>query len=148
MSQFAKDLETGVDFLSRQRLQALGTETFDRERSHDSAIEKSALEHFAIQLLLRSYITHESTGKGIARTRGVFDFFDRQGWCAERMTSDSERSFAEKDCRAVLAVLNDQRLRSQREDFVRRARQVGFTGEHLGFRVVDQKDIHQLQGFG
>ena len=39
VGQFAKDLEAGVDLIPGQRLQALGTETLDRERSHDSAVE-------------------------------------------------------------------------------------------------------------
>ena len=63
------------------------------------------------------------------------------------MTADAERTFAKENCRAVFSVLDDQRLRAHGQHFLRGARQVGFVGQHLGFGVVDQQDIDQLQRF-
>ena len=67
---------------------------------------------------------------------------------AERMTADAERAFAKENGCAVFAVLDDQSLRPHGQHFVGGARQVGFAGEHLGFRVIDQQHVDQFQRFG
>src|ERR1700734_485438 len=85
MSQFAKDLIASVDLLTRQRLQPLRSEALDGERTHHAAVEKGALEHFSIQFLLGSHVSHEAAREGIARASGVLNLFDWKSGSAEWM---------------------------------------------------------------
>ena len=64
------------------------------------------------------------------------------------MTPDAECAFAEENGRAVFAVLDDQRLRAHGENLVRGAGQAGFVRQHLGFAVVDEQNVDQLQRLG
>src|SRR5271165_1251679 len=143
MGQFAKDLEAGVDFFPSEGLQALGAKAFNGERSHHPAVEKRSVQHFAVQLCLRSDVSHESTGKGIARSSRIFHFLNGQSGCAERMVADAKCAFAKENRGAVFPMLDDQRLRSQSEDFVGGAKQVRFTSKHFGFTIVDQQHVDQ-----
>ena len=128
-------------------MQALGAELFYRERSHHTAIEQRTLDDFAVDLFLRRDIAHKSTGEGIARAGWVFDFINRQSRGAERMAANSECTFAKENGRAVLSVLDDQRLRPHSENLVRGTQQVLLsTSQHFGFAVVDQQNIYQPQG--
>jgi hypothetical protein len=52
MRQFAEDLKAGIDFRTRQVLQALGAEAFHGERAHHSTVKEGALQDFAIDLAL------------------------------------------------------------------------------------------------
>ena len=63
------------------------------------------------------------------------------------MSSDSKGAFAEEDGRAIFAMLDHQRLRSHGQNLLRGSRQIGLVAEHLGFGVVNQKHIDQLQCF-
>ena len=63
------------------------------------------------------------------------------------MSADAECAFAEKNGRAIFAVLDDQRLRADGEDFAGGAGQAGFVGQHLGFAVVNQQNVHHAEGF-
>ena len=139
VGQFAEELETGIDLFAGQRLEALGAETLDGERSHDPSIEQSALQYFAIQFLLRGDVAHESAGERISRTGWILHFFDGQRGRAEGMTADAERPFAEENCGAIFSVLDDQSLRAHGENFLRGAREIGLVSEHLGFGVVDEQ---------
>src|SRR5277367_4678523 len=78
MSQFAKDLEAGIDLLAGQRLQAFGAETLHGERSHHTAIEEASFQDLAVQLFLGGDISHESSGEGVARASWILDFLDGQ----------------------------------------------------------------------
>src|SRR5215469_15109733 len=139
--EFAEDLEALVDLFAGERLQTLRAEALDGERSHDSAIEEGTLQDLTIQLFLRGQVAHEAASEGVSSAGGIFHFVDRERGCAERMTSDAECTLSEEDGRTVFTVLDDQGLRSHREDSLRSARQVGFVRQHLSLAVVDQKDI-------
>src|SRR5271165_4586328 len=116
MRELAEDLEAGVDLFAGEQLQALGAEALYGEGSHDAAVEKRALDDLAIDFSLGGDVSHEPAGKGIAGAGGVLDLLKRQGGGAERMSADAECTFAEKDGRAVLAVLDDQSVRPEGED--------------------------------
>ena len=64
------------------------------------------------------------------------------------MMAHAERAFAKENRCAILAVLEHQRLRSHIEHLVRCSQKVRFTSQHLGFSVIDEQNIHQLQSFG
>src|SRR5207244_7364683 len=147
MSEFAEDLEAGVNLVACQRLQALGTETLDGEGSHDPAVEESALDDLAIQLWLRGDVSHEPAGKRVAGAGWVFHFFNWQCGCAEGMSADPNGPFAEENRGTVFTMFDNQRLRAEGKHFAGCAGQAGFLGQHLRLAVVDQKDIHQTQGF-
>src|SRR5580704_18746235 len=78
MGQFTKDLEASIDFFAGERLQAFGAKTLNGKRSHYAAIKKSAFQNFAVQLFLRSDVSHKSPGKRIASSGGIFHFLDRE----------------------------------------------------------------------
>src|ERR1700758_3894950 len=118
VSQFAEDLKACVDFVACQGLQAFGPEALHGKRAHDAAVEQGPLPHFAAQVLLRRDVAHEATRERIARAGWVLHLLDGQGWRTEGMTSDAERSFAEENRRAILSVLDDQRLRSHGQNFL------------------------------
>ena len=63
------------------------------------------------------------------------------------MPADAEGAFAKEDGRAVFTMLDDQSLRSHGENLLRRSRQIGFTGQHLGLAVVDHENVDQAQSF-
>ena len=63
------------------------------------------------------------------------------------MPANSEGSFAEEDGGAIFSVLDDQSLRPHSQHFLRGTRKIGLSCQHFGFTVIDQQDIHQLQGF-
>ena len=63
------------------------------------------------------------------------------------MPANSEGSFAEEDGGAIFSVLDDQSLRPHSQHFLRGTRKIGLSSQHFGFTVIDQQDIHQLQGF-
>src|ERR1039458_5967970 len=63
------------------------------------------------------------------------------------MTSNSERSFAKENCRTVFAVLDHQCLRPHGQHLLRGPRQVLLIRQHLGFSIIDQQHIDQLQRF-
>ena len=83
MRQFAKDLEAGINFFAGEGLQAFGTKTLHRKRSHHPAVEESPLQDFAVQLFLRGDVSHESAGERVTRAGWIFDFFDGQSRCAK-----------------------------------------------------------------
>src|SRR5260370_41268154 len=93
------------------------------------AIKQGALQHLAIDLALRRDVSHESTGKRIARPSRVFYFFNRQRWRAKRMRSKAEGALAEKDGGPVLAVFHHQRARPHRKNCVRSARKILLSGQ-------------------
>src|SRR5262249_39956463 len=107
----------------------------------------SALEDFAIELLLRCDVTHESSGEGISGTGWIFDLLKGQGWRAKGMRADSESTFAEENRRTVLPMLDYQSLRPHRHDLAGRAQQALLVCQHVYFVVIDEKNVHQLQGF-
>src|SRR4029077_20693688 len=94
VGQLAEYQKTFFDLFASKRLQALGAEAFDGERSHDAAVEESALENFAVQVFLGGEVAHEASSEGIAGAGGIFDFFNRQCWGAEGMTANAKRTFA------------------------------------------------------
>ena len=143
--EFAEDLEAGFDLLAGQVGQALGPEAFDGERSHHAAVEHGALEHLAVQLALRSDVSHEASGEGIAGAGGIAHLLDRQSGSAEGMAADAERALAEKDGRAVFAVLHHQPARPAGQNFIGGARQAGIAGQHFGLGIVDQQHVDELQ---
>src|SRR6476659_5437505 len=89
VSQLTEDFEAFFDVVAGQRLQTLGAEPLDRERSHDAAVKQGPLDDFAIQLLLRSNVSHETALQRAAGAGGVFYFLDRQCWGAKGMMPDS-----------------------------------------------------------
>ena len=143
--QLAEDLKARVNFLARKILQALRAKALHRKRAHHSAIEQRALEHFPVDLSLRCDVSHESAGKGIARTSRILYLIDGKRGRAKRMRSDAEGAFTEENRCAVFAVLDDQRLRPQGQNLIRGAQQILLVREHPGFGVVDQQHIDQLQ---
>src|SRR5208282_735826 len=143
--QFAEDLETGVDFVARQILQALRAESLHREGSHHSAIKQSALQDFAIDLALGRDVTHEASSKGIAGSGGVFDLVDGKRGSAKGMRPDAKSTFAEEDSSTILAMLNDQGARPHDKNFSGGAQKIFFPGEHFGFCIVDQKHVDEFQ---
>src|ERR1700683_2882003 len=136
VGEFAEDLESGVDFFAGERLQSFGSKTLDRERAHHTTIKQSALQNFAVQLFLRSDVSHESTGERIAGAGGIFHFLDRQSGCAKGMASNTECALPEENGCAVFTMLDDQSLRSHGQDFLTGSQQVWFTRKALGLRIV------------
>ena len=63
------------------------------------------------------------------------------------MAPNAECPLAEKDRRAVLAVLDHQRLRPHGKHLARGARQAGLISQHLGFTIIDQQNVHNFQSF-
>src|SRR4249920_3101191 len=112
VSQFAEDLKAFIDFLACQGLQAFGSKALHGKRSHHAAVEQGALQHFAAQVFLRRDVAHETTRERIACAGWVLYLLDGQGRRAERVMSYAKRSFAEENRRAILSVLDDQRLGS------------------------------------
>src|ERR1700675_2396437 len=124
MGQLAEDLKAAVNFFAGERLQTLGAKALDRKRSHYTAVEESAFQHFAAEFSLRGDVSHEAAGKGVSGSGGIFDLFDRQRRRAKRMASDAECGFAEEYGCTVFAVLDDERLRTHGQNFERGPRQV------------------------
>src|SRR5208283_5221871 len=85
VGEFAKDLKALVNLFAAQGLQPLRAKTFHGKRAHDPAVEQSPLQDFAAQLFLRRQIAHESAGKGIARSGGIFHLIERQRSPPKRM---------------------------------------------------------------
>src|SRR5579864_3393653 len=139
--QFAEGLEAGINFVASQRSQALGPEALDYKRAHDAAVEHGTLQDLAIDFRLRSQVTHESSSEGIAGAGRVFHFVDGQGRGAEWVTSESESTFAEEDCRTVFSVLDHERLRPHGHHFLSGAGKVRFVGQHLSLGVIDEQDV-------
>src|SRR3979490_1926116 len=104
MRQLAEDLKTRINLVAGQRLQSLCTEALYSKRSHHATVKQRPLQHFAVQLLLRCQVAHESACKRIPGPCRIFHFLDRQGRRAKRMMPNSESALAKENRRSVFAV--------------------------------------------
>src|SRR5437016_5702659 len=61
------------------------------------------------------------------------------------MAANSKCAFAKENCCPVLAVFYYQRLRPHGKYLARSPWQAVFLRKHLGFAIIDEQDIHELQ---
>ena len=83
MRKLAKEGETLIDLLSRERLHLFRTEALHREGAHHAAIEHGMFETLQRDLWLGGKKPEESAGEGIASARGIHHFIQRQRRGAE-----------------------------------------------------------------
>src|SRR5579884_383649 len=145
MCELPEKKESRLNLIPAERPQSLCPESLDGKRSHHAAVEHRAFQDFAIQLALRRDISHKPTRERIPRSLWIHHLFDRQRRRTKRMPPHAKRTLAEEDRRPIFAVLDDERLRSQRQHLLRCPRQVRYLRQHLRLAVSDQQHINQLQ---
>ena len=72
----------------------------------------ACLQHATADFALRGDVAHEAAGKAVARAGGIAHLVERQRRSAEGMLT-AAIAIAEKNGRAVLAMLDDQRARTE-----------------------------------
>src|SRR5205814_10459975 len=83
VGELTEESEALIDLLSRERLHLFRTKALHRKGAHDTAIEHGLFEGLQSYLGLRGEIAEEAAGEGIACSRWVDYFFQRQSRCAE-----------------------------------------------------------------
>src|ERR1700728_2072729 len=149
--ELAEERKAFLDFVRIKLLQALRAESLHGKRAHDAAIEHGFAEHRRCERRLGGDVAEESTSEGIARSRGIDDFRERQCGCAEwnghgRLAG--ERPVAEERGCTVLAVLDYECPGAHVEHLARGEDEVWFLRQHFHFGVVDQKRVETFEHAG
>src|ERR1035438_8542558 len=139
-------LIAGLDFFTGQGAEAVHPELLAAEAAHDGTVDHGAAQFGKIEIAVggrdaaAGQITDEAAGEAIARAGGVEDIL-------QQIARDHEvLALAEQDG-AVLAALDDQRVRAHGHDLGGGAAQVVFARKQAGFAIVDQQEVPLLEGF-
>ncbi len=100
-----------------------------------------ALKDLARQFCLRGDVAHKTSGKAVACSRWISDFFDGQCRGPERMPPNPESSILKEHRRAIFAVLDHQRLGPHGEHLLRCPHQAEVLGEHFGLGIINEQGI-------
>src|SRR5579859_2029397 len=146
MGHLTEELKAGINFLAGKRKQALCAEALHGKAAHHASVEHSALEDIGRDFSLRGNVSQEAAGERVPGAGGVAHFIQRQRRDAKRMSAKTECSLLKKDSRAIFAMLDDQGLRPERENLVRRTQQVVVFSKLAGFAIVDDHDVNIADG--
>src|ERR1035437_5491045 len=139
-------LIAGLDLFTGQAAETVHPELFAAEAAHHGAVEHGAAQFGKVESAARGrdapagQIADEAAGEAIARARRVEDVF-------QQIARDHEVLAAAEQDGAVLAALNDQRVRTHVHNFGGGAARVVLAGKQAGFAVVDQQEVPLLERF-
>lgn len=121
-----------------KRGQSIRPERLDAEGGYRTSVDQCILQGIVVDGPARGKVSGESAHEGVSGPGRVLDVFERIGW------NRKYRVVHEQQC-AVLALLDDNNVRSHGADQPGRTDEIRFARQFAGFRIVDHKTINTPQ---